>query len=117
MNADGSAQTQLTVGNLVNNPVPSWSPDGSRIAYGGVLNGVQGIVVMKADGSGKTALTSGNDDNPYWSRDGARVLFTRFVSTNADLYLVNADGTNLVNLTPMSPAWDLAGYGVVPWSP
>jgi Tol biopolymer transport system component len=52
MNADGSGQINLT-----NNPaaddVPSWSPDGRRIAFASDRDGNREIYVMNADGSGR----------------------------------------------------------------
>jgi Tol biopolymer transport system component len=49
---------------------PSWSPDGSRLAF---VSG--GIGVMNADGSGRRQLHVGNDRKPVWSPDGARLAF------------------------------------------
>ncbi len=60
--------------------VPAWSPDGSKIAY---WSGVEGtdprpnlprdVWVMNADGSNQRLLTPGDD--PAWSPDGTTVLF------------------------------------------
>ena len=49
---------------------PSWSPDGSRLAF---VSG--GIGVMNADGSGRRQLHVGNDRKPVWSPDGTRLAF------------------------------------------
>jgi TolB protein len=68
MNADGSAQT-----NLANNPAddfaPTWSPDGTRIAFFPVRDGNFEIYVMRADGSDLTRLTydPAVDSFPAWS--------------------------------------------------
>ena len=64
INADGSGEMQLTdtpprptgLGVLVN-PAPSWSPDGTRIAFARDDAGGPEIYVMNADGSGTRALT------------------------------------------------------------
>jgi TolB protein len=57
MNADGSNQTNLT-----NDPAPdtdpTWSPDGTKIAFISTRNGNQDIYVMNADGSNQTNLTN-----------------------------------------------------------
>ena len=61
MNADGSNQTRLT-----NNPAidisPSFSADGSKIAFVSNRDGNQEIYVMNADGSNQTRLTNNSAD-------------------------------------------------------
>jgi Tol biopolymer transport system component len=49
---------------------PSWSPDGSRLAF---ISG--GVGVMNADGSARRQLHVGNDRKPIWSPDGTRLAF------------------------------------------
>ena len=68
MNADGSAQTRLTH-NRVDDWRSSWSPDGTRIAFGSTRDGNWEIYVMNADGSGQTRLTDNTADDwwPSWS--------------------------------------------------
>jgi Tol biopolymer transport system component len=69
------------------------------------------IVVMKANGSGETELTSnfGWNIEPNWSPDGEQILFEHIedpaVSFNADIYVMHADGSRRRNLT-RSPAAD-----------
>jgi Tol biopolymer transport system component len=57
MNADGSGQINLT-NNPADDGVPSWSPDGRRIAFVSNRDGNLEIYVMNADGSGVTRLTN-----------------------------------------------------------
>ena len=79
VNADGSGKVNLT-----NDPAddftPSWSPDGTKIAFarwdGG--SGAE-VYVMNADGTGQTNLTNNpaDDSEPAWSPDGTKIAFTR----------------------------------------
>jgi dipeptidyl aminopeptidase/acylaminoacyl peptidase len=65
MNTDGSGQTNLT-NNDDWDALPSWSPDGSRIAFQSDRDGNNEIYVMNTDGSGQTNLTKST------SRSGSR---------------------------------------------
>jgi TolB protein len=49
---------------------PSWSPDGSRIAFDDGAGFNHQLYVMNADGSGVTRLTndSADDSNAVWTR-------------------------------------------------
>jgi TolB protein len=125
MNADGSAQRNLTR-NAAGDNSPAWSPDGRKIAF--VRN--NDIYVMNADGSGRRWLTHipGMDLVPTWSPDGRKIAFVSrrkrcpsepddrlaYVCGNAEIYVMNADGTGQRNLT-RSPAY--AYYSSAAWSP
>src|SRR2546422_4922277 len=67
MNADGSAQTNLT-NNAADDYAPAWSPDGLKIAFVSVRDGNQEIYVINADGSAPTNLTNNaaSDYLPRW---------------------------------------------------
>src|SRR5437867_97411 len=73
MNPDGSGQTHLTHTPNFREVQPSWSPDGTRIAYASAPPAH--IYVMNADGSGQTQLTfdpSTSDRSPAWTADGSK---------------------------------------------
>jgi TolB protein len=86
MNRDGSGVTNLT-----NHPdfdgYPSWSPDGSKIAFASNRNrkddfrGNFHIYVMNADGTDVVQVLDNagqvEDARPRWSPDGTRILFNR----------------------------------------
>jgi dipeptidyl aminopeptidase/acylaminoacyl peptidase len=100
---------------------PSYSPDGTQIAFRGDLDlaepsGDEEIYVMDADGTNVRQLTSNADFDsaPSWSPDGKRILFERAPAgtftpgTEAqekDVYVMRADGTDVRRLTD-SPGLD-----------
>jgi TolB protein len=60
MKADGSGRTRLTYIPGADHWPPTWSPDGTRLAFtSDGAEGRGGIYVMNSDGSGLTKL---NDD-------------------------------------------------------
>lgn len=88
MNSDGSRQTNLT--NTSNPPAdkwPSWSPDGTKIAFVSWRTDAHGIYVMDTDGSNETRLTSyGSDRHPSWSPDGSKIAFKSSSDEGAEIY-------------------------------
>lgn len=101
MNADGSNQTRLTE-NTFQDSLPSWSPDGSKIAFTTNRDGGDfEIYVMNADGSNPTRLTSspGEDAHPMWSPDGSKITFHSRRTGNLDIFVMNADGTDVTQVT------------------
>ena len=67
MNADGSNQVRLT-NHAASDRWPSWSPDGSKIAFYSYRDSTDEIYVMDADGSNQVRLTNLGGYRPSWSR-------------------------------------------------
>jgi TolB protein len=88
IDADGSGLARLTH-SAAHEFDPSWSPDGSQIAYRSERSGNPEIWVMDADGSGQRRLTEGL--SPAWSPDGSLIAF----SGREGLSLIRPDGTGL----------------------
>lgn len=90
MNADGTNVTELA-----NGIDPTYSPDGTKIAYV-VGNGeTSNIWVMNADGSNQARLTETYQAfAPAWSPDGTKVAFVSSHQNGFQVYVINADGTN-----------------------
>jgi TolB protein len=98
--ADGSGLRRLT-----NDPAldgaPSWSPGGTRLAFGSVRDGNPEIYVcdLPCDEVRRITNNPADDRSPRWSPDGTTLVFNSNRAGNDDLYLVAADGTNLRQLT------------------
>ncbi|HMI59173.1 MAG TPA: hypothetical protein VK511_14050 [Gemmatimonadaceae bacterium] len=73
---------------------PSWSPDGTKIAFSRDGGGY----TINPDGTGLTSLGTGCAD-PAWSPDGLRIACSASVNQNYDVYLIDANGANPVRLT------------------
>jgi uncharacterized repeat protein (TIGR01451 family) len=106
MNPDGSGKNQLTSSGDAADA--SWSPDGNRIAFGGIYS--VGVWVMKADGSSQIELTTSSARYLSWSPDGKRIVYSAF---GGGISVINADGTDETQLTTAAgdehPSWSPDG--------
>lgn len=105
MNSDGTNQVGLSQNTLYNKR-PSWSPDGSKIAFSNTRENSPGVFVeeinvINPDGSNQTVLQNDvREVTPLvWSPDGSKIVFETGRDGNVEIYVMNADGSNPVNLT------------------
>lgn len=115
--------TQLTSG-AAQELAPSWSPDGTKIAYSTLVNNEYRVWVMNADGSNQAEIPNALYATAFvnaWNPDGTKVTFQKTdvaSSSNKDVYTINIDGTGLTKLTTDgmhegSPAWSPDGTKIV----
>jgi Tol biopolymer transport system component len=85
--ADGSGVTQLTH-NRAADFDPTWSPDGSLIAFRSQRDGNDEIYVVQADGEGSRNITNHDavDWGPDWSPDGDLIAFNSGRVNPLELY-------------------------------
>lgn len=124
INANGSGKTKLsdkpafitgrTFPSIFTGP--TWSPDGSKIAYAGSRDGNAEIYVIDVGSQNQMRLTnnSAHDFHPTWSPDGTKIAFTSERDSNREIYVMNADGTNQTRLSTSAapdydPNWQSAG--------
>jgi TolB protein len=97
---------------------PVWSPSGDRLLYTLIKSQTAHMLVVAADGTGRTALTRGPSTNTdaQWSPDGRQISYLSNAAGTArmHLYLMNADGSDVRKLHGdsfdlMSPRWSVDG--------
>jgi Tol biopolymer transport system component len=112
MDLDGTNQTRLSFTGSNMNQYPTWSPDGTRIAFVSSPEDEYEINIMNHDGSAQTTVTtsSARIGDIAWSPDGEWLLFAAEQDDDWDTYLINIDGSGQINLTDnsaddMDPEW------------
>jgi Tol biopolymer transport system component len=113
MGADGTDRMRLPTGSVVDPVNPSWSPDGTAIAFSGRVS-EEGedwfVYTMVLDGSEPSQLApdlaSPEQNLPAWSPDGSTIAFladaggTMEEGWPYELWLVAPDGSQRRLLTP-----------------
>jgi Tol biopolymer transport system component len=101
LDPDGS--NLVIVVDTAGNSNPSWSPDGTAIAYMHRVHAIYDVFVVDADGSNRVNLTHSPqvDWSPTWSPDGSMIMWSRSkdVYSFANLFTMLADGSAVTRLT------------------
>lgn len=75
----------------LDNTAPSWSPDGTKIAYCCRTKGVRQIWVYDFQSNQERQLTQGkgNKENPTWAPNSLHLIFNTSDTGSSELYLLN----------------------------
>ena len=115
INADGSASAPLT-GNDAGETTPSWSPDGTRIAFSSSFFGNWEIHVVGFNNAEQRRLTNSpaEDIFPVWSPDGSRIAFVSNRGGSHEIYVMKLDGGEPEQVTTDAKLNQFSGLS---WSP
>jgi Tol biopolymer transport system component len=112
---DGTNLRRLTNDSVLKSS-PTWSPDGTRIAFSSSRSGANQIFTMNADGSGITQITFDyTNSSPIWLPDGTQIAF--LTSDHKELWwwrIIRLEGKELTQLS--IPSYDFF-YQTPAWSP
>ncbi|PTN12799.1 Tol-Pal system beta propeller repeat protein TolB [Nitrosomonas aestuarii] len=83
---------------------PTWSPDGSQIAYVSFENKKPVVYVQTLATRQRRAVANfpGSNSAPAWSPDGKKLAVVLSLHGGSQIYLINADGSGLQRLTRSS---------------
>lgn len=91
---------------------PDVSPDGERVAFVAVADGVPNVCVVNLDGTGRRQLTARKSacGRAKWSPDGKRVSFVSFEGKYPQLFVVSADGGEAKQITKLDGGVNFAHW-------
>jgi len=112
MRADGKNPHAITHRDDID---PTWSPDGSRIAFASSRTGQRQLFIMNADGSDITQITDLNNmgGRSTWSPDGTKLAFYRGPEGDHNIFVVDVNTKEVTRLTGggdnLGPSWSPDG--------
>jgi TolB protein len=80
---------------------PAWSPDGSKLAYCAITQGVRQIWVYDFEKREERQLTQGsrNKENPTWAPNSLHLAFNSSDAGSCELYMINLNQAEGVHIS------------------
>lgn len=92
---------------------PSWSPDGSKIAFTAKTKGVRQIWMYDFNKREEIQLTTGpiHKENPSWAPNSAHLAYNTVTKDGSDIYIMNLNVAKPVRISSVSnqdrfPNWE-----------
>lgn len=114
---DGRTPLRFT-NDIADDRDPSWSPDGTQLAFASRRDGNWDIYIQAINTVGTTeprrmTFGLGFEASPDWSPDGAFIAYESYQGGNLDIYFMPSDGSEAGSPLPAmsefpeySPAWE-----------
>lgn len=73
------------------NVTPSWSPDGTKLAFSAMVNRVRQIWIYDFETDEEWQLTTGvqNKENPMWAPNSLHIIYNTEDANSSELYIIN----------------------------
>src|SRR5206468_3551435 len=118
---DGSSLVNLTANSPSIDYDPTWSPDGTQIAFASGRENSKAIYVVGMDGSKLRRLTpagGADEEQPAWSPDGKQIAYISEQNGAREIYVMAVSSPQIVRrVTALEnnhwPAWLLDGTGLI----